>query len=261
MNRRVFRVAPALLTGALLLAPGLAAHAGPKVDGFRTKIEKWVQTRQLISLERASWQVEQETLRATRDMLRDQKKALEAEIAETLASASESDEERRTLLLERGDYKRQATALAEAIRAMEADVLRLAPQLPAPLKKKLDPLLVQIPKSDETAADESRLGQRLVTVLGVLAQAEKFNDTATLVGETRELADGQKVAVHTLYWGLGQAIYADKQGERAGIGRPGAEGWVFDDRPELAGDVRRLLDIYQGNIDDLDFVALPVAVQ
>ena len=128
-----------------------------------------------------------------------------------------------------------------------------------PLQDKLKPLLVQIP--DDPTTTKLQRGQRLMNVLGVLAQAEKFNDTATFVGETREVATGQKMQVRTLYWGLGQAIYVDAQGSTAGIGRPGANGWAFTDDPELAEDAQLLLDIYEGNVDVIEFVELPVAIQ
>ena len=100
-----------------------------------------------------------------------------------------------------------------------------------------------------------------MNVLGVLAQAEKWNATATFVGETRPVKSGQKVAIRTLYWGLGQAFYVDAQGETAGIGRPGPEGWVFVEDEDIASDAKELLDIYEGNVDEIDFVDVPVQIQ
>jgi hypothetical protein len=127
------------------------------------------------------------------------------------------------------------------------------------LRRKLEPLLVQIPEDPQ--AVDAQLGQRLMNVLGVLAQAEKFNGAATFVGETRSVKGEQKVQVRTLYWGLGQAIYVDARGEIAGIGRPDAEGWAFSEEPKLAEDAARLLDIYEGNVDAIEFVSLPVEVR
>ena len=101
------------------------------------------------------------------------------------------------------------------------------------------------------------LGARLMNVLGVLAQAEKFDSTATFVGETRQVGD-EKLQVRTLYWGLAQAIYVDAQGRTAGIGRPGPNGWEFTNDPDLASDARHLLDIYEGNVDTIEFVRFPV---
>ncbi len=240
----------------LAVAP---AHAQDAVGDFREKLGKWVESRQLISKERTDWDVEKETLRATRNLLEQEKEALAAEVKELEESNTASDDERRDLLLERGEFQRAGRALEDEIRVMEQQVLALAPRLPEPLRDKLEPLLVQIPTDPENT--RVPLGQRLMNVLGVLAQAEKFNGTATFVGETRAVEGDQKVQVRTLYWGLGQAFFVDASGNAAGVGRPGPDGWVFQNDPALAGDAKRLLDIYEGNVDAIEFVRLPVGIQ
>jgi hypothetical protein len=245
------------LAAALLYGTQLAAQT--EVDVFRARTEQWVETRQLISEEKTEWDAEREILGTTRNLLGQQKEALAAEIAELEQSNTASDDERRDLLLERGDYQRAAGALEERIRDLEEQVLRLAPQLPEPLQEKLELLLVQIPAEPARAAPP--LGQRLMNVLGVLAQAEKFNGTATFVGETRAVGGDQKVQVRTLYAGLAQAVYVDSQGNTAGMGRPGPDGWEFTEDPEIADEARRLLDIYEGNVDAIEFVRLPIEIR
>ena len=247
------------LAAATLPFAALAARAETDVSAFRTKTGKWIETRQIISKEKNDWAVDRESLRATRELLRQQAESLEAEIAELEASSSSADDERRDLLLARGEHQRAASVLEEQVRAMEEKVLAIAPRLPEPLQQKLEPLLVQIPADPEQA--KQPLGHRLVNVLGVLAQAEKWNGTATFVGETRAVKDGEKVAIRTLYWGLGQAVYVDAQGETAGFGRPGPDGWVFTEDPEVAGAAQQLLDIYEGNVDAIEFVSVPVEIR
>ena len=250
------RDTPWLVAFAVVLA-SVAAQADGAVGAYKAKLAKWIETRQILSEERSDWEADRSTLAATRDLLRQQKKSLETDIAELGESSTAADDERNELLLERGDYQRGSQTLADEIRGMEEAVLALAPRLPEPLQRKLEPLLVQIPEDPERT--RVQLGQRLMNVLGVLAQAEKWNGTATLVGETRAVAGGQqKVSVRTLYWGLGQAIYVDAQGESAGVGRPGPDGWTFTDDPDLADDAAQLLDIYEGNVDTIEFVPLPV---
>ena len=247
---------PLAALSVLLLAPAVRAQSD--IGDYRSKVRGWVETRQLISQEKTDWEAEQETLRATRDLLRKEKQALEAEIAEFEETGTAGDDERRDLLLERGEYQRAAAALEGEIRSLEEQVLALVPQLPEPLQKKLELLLVQIP--DDPDETRLQLGQRLMNVLGVLAQAEKWNGTATFVGETRAAKgdSDQKVAVRTLYWGLGQAVYVDAQGESAGVGTPGPEGWTFREDEDLTDDAQLLLDIYEGNVDTIEFVPIPV---
>lgn len=252
---------PTCVLVAALVAAAPAARAADRVDDFRVKTEKWVETRQLLSEEAADWEAEREMLEASRDLLRAQREALKEEIAALEATVTEADEERVELLLRRGEYKRSTGAMEEWLADLEANVKGLAPQLPGPLQDRLEPLLVQIPENPEDT--RVSLGKRLVNVLGVLLQAEKFNDTATLTGETRAVRPGdeQKVQVRTLYWGLGQAVYVDSQGRVAGVGRPGPDGWHFDEEKGFADEAKLLIDIYEGNVDTIRFVEMPVQVQ
>jgi len=253
-------------SGLALLVFTIAAFAGASVtsaegsaSAYRAQLEKWVEARQLLSKERADWLVDRDYLKATRDLLVQERDALRAEIAEYEETNSGADDERRDLLLERGEYQRTARALEGQVRALEEQVLAVVPRFPETLQKRLEPLIVQIPEDPERS--QVPLGQRLMNVLGVLAQAEKFNGTATFVGETRAVGGDQKVQVRTLYWGLGQAIYVDAQGRAAGIARPTDSGWEYLDDPTLAADAGLLLDIYEGNVDTISFVPMPVEIR
>ena len=95
-------------------------------------------------------------------------------------------------------------------------------------------------------------------MLGVISQAEQFDANAHLAGETRSVDGDQKVAIRTLYWGLGQAVYAAAQGRGAGVARPGPSGWIFENDPSLVADAQLLLDIYEGNVDTIEFIPVPV---
>lgn len=256
-GRTCFAVAG--LAVLLPLAAGVASAAGSDADAYRAKMEKWVETRRILSEERADWLVERESLEATRDLLQDERKALQEQIAALRTSDEGATQERDELSAQREAYKRAAEVLEGKVGELEQQVRLLVPQLPEPLQKKLEPILVQIPTDPETT--KVGLGQRLVNVLAVVAQAEKWNGTATFVGETREVGDGQKVAVRTLYWGLAQAIYVDSQGDLAGVGRPTPEGWKFVDDPDLADAAKEILDIYEGIVDTIAFVPVPAEIQ
>jgi hypothetical protein len=249
----------AAISASIALLVASSSMAESRIGDYRARMEKWVEARQLLSKERADWLVEQEYLRSTRDLLRQERDALRAEIEEFEETNTGVDEERRDLLLQRGEYQRAARSLEDRIRVLEEQVLAIVPELPEPLRDRLELLLVQIPEDPERS--DVPLGQRLMNVLGVLAQAEKWNGTATFVGETRAVGGDQKVQVRTLYWGLGQAIYVDAQGRVAGIARPTDEGWVFSDDPGLADPAKLLLDIYEGNVDTISFVPMPVEIR
>lgn len=253
-------MAGACITMCLLLLSGSPAMAQADSDAFRARMEKWVEARTLLSKERSDWVVEKQFLQSTRDLLRDERDALREEIARLEASKSGAEEERATLAEQRVDYERTGEVLGMKITALEEKVKNLVPRLPVPLTKRLEPLLVQIP--DDPAETKLAAGQRLMNVLGVLSQTEKWNSTANFVGETRAVGSGdERIQVRTLYWGLGQAIYVDNQGVVAGVGRPGEAGWQFVDDAALAEDAKLLLDIYEGNVDTIAFVPMPVEIR
>jgi len=158
-------------------------------------------------------------------------------------------------MLQRGAVQRSDRSLERAVAQFEDQLLVLIDRLPVPLRRKLEPLLVRI--SSGPGAEGENASEGLVSVLGILAQIEKFNATVTVVGETRKIGT-QKLQVRTLYWGLAQAIYVDSLGRTAGIGRPGANGWEFEEHPEIAEQAQLLVDIYEGNVDTIDFVKIPV---
>jgi hypothetical protein len=238
-----------------------------RVAPFRAKMEKWVEARELLSKEESEWLVDRAYLTSTKKLLQRERDALRKEVQDLEASYTGADEERRDLLLERGEYQRMTRSLEDELRVLEGQVQNVIPRLPAPLQDRLEPLIVQIP--DDPEHTNTPVGQRLMNILGLLAQTEKFNSTATLVGETRAIGGeqsagqdaAQKVQVRTLYWGLGEAIYVDTQGRVAGIGRPTDTGWVFTEDPSLRSDAKLLLDIYEGNVDTIDFVPIPVEIQ
>lgn len=235
------------------------AFADGGSDAFRVRMEKWVEARTVLSKERSDWIVERQYLESTRDLLKDERDSLRDEIKRLEESQTGADQERQNLVLEKDDFQQSSDVLSLKIRALEDQVKTLVPKLPVPLVDRLEPLLVQIPENP----DESTiaLGQRLMNVLGVLSQTEKWNSTATFVGETRSVGGADRVQVRTLYWGLSQAVYVDAQGKTAGVGRPAGSSWEFVDDSSLVVDAKLLLDIYEGNVDTIAFVPMPVNIK
>jgi hypothetical protein len=121
------------------------------------------------------------------------------------------------------------------------------------LRQELQPLINRLPQPNE----ETRLSlsQRMQNIVGILGQADNFNNSVTPVSETREFPDGM-VAVDTLYFGMGIAYYVDGAGEHAGIGFPAADGWRWEQRADLAESITQLVGVYRKNLQ-ARYVSLP----
>jgi hypothetical protein len=78
--------------------------------------------------------------------------------------------------------------------------------------------------------------------------------------EKRKNDQGGEVSVEVVYVGLGAAYFVNDAGNFAGLGSPGAAGWDWTVRPELADHVREVIRIYR-NERPARFVSLPVVIK
>ncbi len=251
-----------LLFTALSLAAGMVfAQADTDVTATKSKLDKWVETQQLISEQKNDWAVEKEILEDTRKLLEDELAMLEEKIAELEGDSTEADKERDQLLLNRVEFKRAEASMTDSIRQLEVKLLALVPQFPKPLRSKLEPYIVQIPK--DPAKARVSLSDRLVTVLGILGQAERFNRSIHLFSSTEKIeGQGDEARqVWQLYWGLGAAYWVDSTGAYAGVGSLGQEGWEFSTDNQLAPGLNTLRNIKEGTEDEISFIEMPAKLQ
>jgi len=250
-----------LLKSSLLLMSALIANgSAEEIAITQKKIDKWIETRQIISGERASWLGDKTMLETSEGILSDELAALNSAVELLSENSTIADVEREDLQEEREEIERSNEMLAVKVRTLEVAVQELSARFPSPLLVKITPLLQNIP--EDVSRTKRALGQRLLTVLGVLSQAEKFNGTLTLQTNARDVSGtGVQERVTTLYWGLAFAVYVDDAGKFAGMGLPGSEGWEWSTRNESASDVRRFIATYSGETDELDFVNIPVEIR
>ena len=96
-------------------------------------------------------------------------------------------------------------------------------------------------------------------IVGILSQANKFNNTITLTSETRTVNSGKEVQVNTLYWGLAMAYYVDASGEYAGISYPTANGWQTSLIEGVGSQIKQLIGVYEGE-NAIQFVKIPAQI-
>ena len=250
-----------LIQSSLILMSALIANgSAEEIAITQKKIDKWIETRQIISAERASWLGDKAMLETSEGILSDELKALNRAVEILSENSTIADVERENLQAEREEIERSNEMLAVKVRTLEIAVKELSARFPSPLLIKITPLLQNIP--EDVSRTKRALGQRLLTVLGVLSQAEKFNGTLTLQTNARDVSGtGVQERVTTLYWGLAFAVYVDDAGKFAGMGLPGPEGWEWSTRDDSASDVRRFIATYSGETDELDFVNIPVEIR
>ena len=251
-----FRDACFCLFAALLLT-ARASAAEPPVAASRAAVEKWIEARQLVSKVKSDWQTDKETLEQSVLLFERELKSVAEQMSKTDTNNVQVAKERA----EAEQLKKVSEESLEKARqfaaGFEGEVKKLVPRLPAPLQEILKPLLNRIPTDPNSRATAA---ERLQTLVGILNEVDKFNNSVSVFNEKQRNQQGDEVAVETVYVGLGAAYFVNETGDFAGAGSPGASGWEWAAHPELASSVREVLRIYR-NERPAKFIPLPVTIR
>ena len=263
MDRRRVKT---LIGGAAIGLASLGAMRAAQDNGARSleetrlSMNKWIETQQLLSKERKDWQQGREILAARLDVVKQEIATLEEKIAQAQTAVTAADAKRAELIAENDRLKAAGAQLAEAAGRLEAEVRRLFPKLPDPVRTRLQPLTQRMP--EDPANTKVSAAERFQNVLGILNELNKANGEISVAYEVHELAGGKPTEVKTLYVGLAQAWYVSGGGE-AGIGRPpaeGGEGWKWEPANAIAGAVTTAVEVLEGKQSPA-FVPLPVQIR
>lgn len=254
MYRHLRRCVCSLLLYGL---PAASITASPAVDEVTVKLRKWVETRQLIGEVRTGWEADKAILEAEARLLEDQIQALEEEVARLENTASRTEARRQELLEQRETLLEQRRAFREALEPLEQAVVKVAARFPRPLAEAIRPLLQVLQPDGREAASP---GDRAVSLLGILQQADRFNTKITVRNEVQSLPGVGQRQVETLYWGLSFAFAADASGTLATVGYPGPDGWQFEPLESDADAIRVLLDTAAGDVETIQFTPVHVTL-
>ncbi|MEO6597146.1 MAG: DUF3450 family protein [Planctomycetota bacterium] len=243
----------------VLAASAVPAQVGVQdgISTVRSVLEKWVETRGVLSKEAQAWALGKETLATRIEVVEREIQSLRTRKGEAEASVAEADKKRAELLTENEQRQGSAVGLQQRIGELEQRARTALPRLPEPLRERIKPLSQRLPQ--ESTETKLSLGERYQNVVGMLNEIQKWNREITVTSEVRALADGSSVEVAVLYVGLGQGYYASANGKVAGTGSATREGWVWKPANELAPAISQTIAIFK-NEQVAAFVRLPVQV-
>lgn len=228
------------------------------IDQTRAVLEKWLDTRRVLSLEQRDWTLGREILTSRVEVLEREIESLNGRIVDIESSIAEADKKRTELVSENDRLKQTSSALATTVVGMEARTLGILRRSPDPIRDRVKPLSQRIP--EEGAETKLSLSERFQNVVGILNEVDKFGRDITSTSEVRELGDGTTSEVTAVYLGLAQGYYASPNGLRAGVGTAGPNGWTWTAANESAPSISRVIAILK-NESVADFVALPMRIQ
>ncbi len=250
-----------LTSAAILLCAfvaGAAAESEGKLPATRDTLGKWVETRQLVSKTRSDWQADKETIEQTIALFERELKGVEEQMAKVSTNSSQADKERvqtESAIKAANDSLEPAAKFAAGF---EGQLTKLVPQLPQPLQDILKPTLAKFPA--DPANTKAKPTERVQAIVGALNEIDKFNNAVTIFNEKRKNQAGTEVAVQTVYVGLGGAYFVNDSGDFAGSGTPGASGWDWSIKSDLAPSIKEVIKIYRAE-KTARFIALPAVIK
>jgi len=246
------------IVAVLALASGLSAQTSQQVELARQKIQKWVETRQVISKERSDWRVQKESLISTKELLEQELAEVEEKLANLSGNESAADAKRAELTEAKMNLEAATGSVKNKLADLELALKGMTKRFPEAFLQQVDPLLRRIPE-DPYHPGRATVGERLPNVVGIIQAASKFNSTLHLFRETVQ-NEGREVQVDVLYWGMGIAYFVDQNNTYAGYKYPSNDGWVSEVKSEIAPQVRQVVDMYQRKNPNIEFVEIPVAI-
>ncbi|MDK2858289.1 MAG: hypothetical protein PWQ89_1408 [Verrucomicrobiota bacterium] len=251
-----------IIVSCWLLGAAVSAVAAEtdssRVDSVRATLEKWVETRKVISQEQRDWALGKEMLNERIELVQQEIDSLREKIADTEKSVSEADKKRAELVDENETLKNVSDSLSETVLTLETRTKELLAGLPAPIRERVKPLSQRLPDNPEET--KLSLAERFQNVIGILNEVNKFNGEITMTSEVRTLPDGSSAEVTALYVGIGQGYYATADGKAAGIGSSTPEGWVWTAANDAAPRISQAIAILK-NEQAASFVQLPAEIQ
>ena len=242
----------------LLLGVFSAGKAADNIEDTQTALEKWIETKRIISKEKHDFALSKEMLNERIELVRREIESLHGKIADAEKSIAEADKKRASLIQENEKLKEASASLGDTLVILEKNLKRFLRRLPDPIRQRIKPLTQRLPGDKE----ESKLSQaeRFQNVVGILNEVDKFNREITAASEVRDLPDGSAVEVTAVYVGLGQAYYAGADGSVAGIGTVSGSQWVWKPENEAAPQIADVIAILK-NEKAASFVRIPVEIQ
>ena len=230
---------------------------GARIESTRDVLDRWVETRRIISEEAREWALGKDILESRIDVVKRDLAAAKERVVETEKSITDADRKRAELVDQSEKLKSASAELAATASALETRVKDLVRRLPDPIRDKIRPLSQRLPA--DPAKSELPIAVRFQNLVGIVNEVNKFAREITITSEIRSLADGSSSEVTVVYIGIAQAYYAGSGGKIAGFGSAGPEGWTWTAANEMAPQVSKLVAILK-NESPAEFVPLPLKV-
>jgi hypothetical protein len=229
------------------------ALAADTVESVHRSAVEWVKLREEKARVEGEWAHERDLMQATIPAMQERLKLLEEKRgltdAQTATARRDADQEATkgaalVLSLEKSKTR---------LRQISRELVQMRAALPPRLSRALEFAFASL--QDEALSP----AERMRSVITVLERCAQFNGAVTLSEEALSIEGSSEKVMEVLYWGLAQAYALDRSGKQAYIGRPGAQGWVWEAHPEAVQKISAAIDVHRDTAEPR-FVMLPVKI-
>ncbi len=234
------------------------AEVTERIEATRDTLEKWVETRRLLSEEKRDWALAKDMLTSRAEILRGEVTEVDGRITEAEKSITDADRKAADLVAKNDALKLASSELATMAATLETRTKDLVKRLPDPIREKLRPLTQRLP--EDPTKSELPLSTRFQNIVGIVNEVNKFNRELTVTSEVRKLADGSSAEVTAVYLGLAQGYYVGGGGKLAGVGGATENGWTWTAANEYAPQIAKVVAILK-NENPAEFVPVPLGVK
>lgn len=232
-------------------------------EELRVTVNEWVETMRKIQQEENDWTRDQEVLSNYREGLEKEIADLKEKIADAKTKKAGADTESLKQTGERDRFVAAKDELAKLVRTLEESMSAKLPLIPAPLRAepKVSQAIEDLERDMKLPEDKRAEGvsKRLLNLINLTSEIEKFQQTVVLRQELRTDAAGREFNMEVIYFGLSAAYAVNEDGSLALVGKPTEkDGWKFEECKELAAGIRKLIDCTTGDSDPA-FITLPIS--
>ncbi len=230
-------------------------------EELRVTVNEWVETMRKIQQEENDWTRDQEVLTFYKEGLASEIATLKEQIASAKTRKEGGDQQSLDKVTERDRLTAAEDELNSQLRIMEEDLASKFPLFPEPLRKnpKVTQGMEAIQKNLMLPADgqTEEISKRLVTVTELMADVEKFQQGVHVFPELHKNPNGEEFNMQVVYFGLAFAYAVNEDGSFALAGRANPNGWMFQERSDLAPQILKLL-VTATSETEVSFTKLPI---
>lgn len=237
------------------------AQSKDPLDQSKENMRLWLETAQKRQAEENSWKADQEILANYKEGLLAEKATYQKQIEEARQRAQAADQQSSDKINQRDQLIAAEKALAAHLRGLEEEFAKQIPFLPTPLLKmpKMAVGIETLKKNLSLPADQQSddVGKRSANLTEMIAEVEKFQQNITVSNELHKNAAGHEYNMQVVYLGIAAAYAVNEDASVALVGSPQSDGWKFNERNDIATDIKKLI-MTATTEKDISFTPLPV---